>query len=87
MDKLESRTDFYLDQKFYSCWLEEIRAKIYWHEVSDDFAWHLLENTVRAYLSKSEYYFQGMDNVELTKIYQQCKIISILAKEEHGSES
>lgn len=73
-----------LDNKFWSCWVEELKTKIWWYDISKDFAYHLLRNTIRAHIAKAEYYFQGMDNVELTKIYDQCKIISLLAKEYRG---
>ena len=76
-----------LDNKFWYCWVDELKTKIWWHDISKDFAYHLLRNTVRAHLDKSEYFFQGMENIELTKIYEQCKIISLLAKEYHGAQS
>jgi hypothetical protein len=75
-----------LDKRFWSCWVEELKTKIWWFDISEEFAYHLLRNTLRAHKANAEYFFQGLENVELTKIFDQCKLVSILAKETHGTE-
>lgn len=75
-----------LDKVFWTCWHQTLTEEIWWSDISEEFAYHLLRNTLRAHKANSEYFFQGMDNVELTKIFDQCKLVSILAKETHGTE-
>lgn len=74
-----------LDHRFWDCWYQTLVQEIWWYDISEEFAAHLLRNTIRAHKSKYEYFFQGLENIELTKIYDQCKLVSILAKD-HNDE-
>lgn len=67
-------------------WYRSLKDAIHWQEVDSNFAYHLMANTKRAYQSNSRYYYQSMlDEVDLTKIYEDCKLLALL-KKDHNDE-
>lgn len=51
-------------------------------------AFHIYQNTVTAWGFGRRYYSQdGIGGtVDLTKLYEQCKLVSLLKKDHHGNE-
>jgi hypothetical protein len=61
-------------------WYESLRHKIWWRDIGFNECYHLMKITERAVAAGSKYYVQEMfgDELELTKIYEQCKILALL---------
>jgi hypothetical protein len=60
-----------------------LTEELWWKEVGPNYAIHLYQNTVGSWAAGMSYYAQdGVGGaVDLTKLYEQCKLVSILKKE------
>jgi hypothetical protein len=73
-----------MSQSFdFGLWHCMLTEELWWKKVSPDYATHLYQNTVNAWGHGMSYYAQdGVGGaVDLTKLYEQCKLVSILKKE------
>lgn len=73
-----------MSQNFdFGLWHHMLTEELWWKKVSPDYANHVYQNTVNAWGHGMNYYAQdGVGGaVDLTKLYEQCKLISILKKE------
>lgn len=65
--------------KRFDIWYRMVNDAIWWENICADHAWALYENTRRAYTHNSSYYFQGVgESVNLTKLYEQYKMLEAL---------
>ena len=67
----------------FKLWYQMLKEEIWWKEVCPEYATHIYQNTVNAWGHGMNYYAQdGVGGaVDLTKLYEQCKLVSILKKE------
>jgi len=78
-----------MNQSFdFGLWHRMLTEELWWKKVSPDYATHLYQNTVNAWGHGMSYYSQdGVGGaVDLTKLYEQCKLVSALKKDYHGKE-
>jgi hypothetical protein len=67
----------------FELWHEMLAEELWWKEICMNEAFHIYQNTVGAWGVGMNYYAQdGVGGaVDLTKLYEQCKLVSILKKE------
>ena len=72
----------------FSLWHQMLTEALWWKEVCPDYAIHVYRNTVNAWGHGANYYAQdGVGGaVDLTKLYEQCKLVSLLKKDHHEKE-
>ena len=78
-----------MSQSFdFDLWHRMLTEELWWKQVSPNYAVHLFQNTVNAWGHGMSYYAQdGVGGaVDLTKLYEQCKLVSALKKDYHGKE-
>jgi len=78
-----------MSQSFdFALWHRMLTEELWWKKVSSDYAIHLYQNTVGSWAVGMNYYAQdGVGGaVDLTKLYEQCKLVSALKKDYHGKE-
>lgn len=68
-------------------WYESIKHKVWWRDIGFNECFHLMKITKRAHDAGSKYFMNDAlgDPINLTEIYEQCRIHYLL-KETHGNE-
>jgi hypothetical protein len=77
-----------MSQSFdFDLWHNMLKESLWWKETSPEYAFHIYQNTVAAWGTGMHYYAQdGVGGaVDLTKLYEQCKLVSLL-KKDHDEE-
>lgn len=72
----------------FELWHQMLTEELWWKELCMNEAFHIYQNTVNAWGHGMLYYAQdGIGGaVDLTKLYEQCKLVSLLKKDHHGSQ-
>ena len=65
-----------------SLWCQLLRESIYWQEINDHMCLDILQRTSLAWAHDQTYFYQsGPERVDLTKLYEQYKLLEILKGE------
>jgi hypothetical protein len=67
--------------------MESVRAKVWWREIGFSEISQLRHICERAHKGNEKFWLQSpgnIHNIDLTEIFEQCKILQLL-KEEHGN--
>lgn len=69
-------------------WYETIKEKVWWRDIGFNECFSIMKNTQRAIEAKSKYYINSPmgDGLELTELYEQCRILRLLKEEYHGTK-
>ena len=71
----------------FKLWHQLLRETVYWQEINHDMAYDILHRTAVAWAHDQTYYLQsGPERVDLTKLYEQYKLVNILKGNDHGQE-
>lgn len=73
----------------FALWRQMLIEELWWKRgICIDEAIHIYRATVNAWGHGAEYYANDPcgGSIDLTKLYEQCKIVSLLKKDHHGKE-
>lgn len=72
----------------FEIWHQMLTEELWCRKPTMSEAFHIYQNTVTAWGFGRRYYAQdGIGGtVDLTKLYEQCKLVSLLKKDHHGNE-
>lgn len=57
---------------------ESVKHKIWWRDIGYVECFNLMDICKRAIENNEKFWIQGPENIELTELYEQCKILRIL---------
>jgi hypothetical protein len=71
----------------FDLWYQMLKDSIYWQNIPGDMAVDIYHRTVVAWGHGQNYYLQsGPERVDLTKLYEQCKLIETLKGTNYDKE-
>jgi len=71
----------------FKLWHQLLRETVYWQDITPDMAYDILQRTAVAWAHDQTYYLQsGPERVDLTKLYEQYKLIETIKGTGNGEE-
>jgi hypothetical protein len=70
----------------FKLWHTVLTEAVYWQDINEHLAREILHRTAVAWAHDQTYYMQGVERVDLTKLYEQCKLIETIKGHHHGQE-
>jgi hypothetical protein len=70
----------------FKLWHTVLTEAVYWQDISEGMSMDILHRTAVAWAHDQTYYLQGVERVDLTKLYEQCKLIETIKGYNHGQE-
>jgi hypothetical protein len=70
----------------FNLWYIMLRESVYWQDIDPHMALEIYQRTVVAWGMDEHYYMQGLERVDLTKLYEQYKLIETIKGTHHGEE-
>lgn len=67
-------------------WHQLVTESVWWRKYSIDESFDLYQRAAVAWGMGTEYYAQGPDTVNLTKLFEQYKLLATLKGNHHGKE-
>ena len=68
-------------------WRQLLTETVYWQEINDHMCLDILQRTALAWAHDQTYYLQsGPERVDLTKLYEQYRLLSVLKGSNHDNE-
>lgn len=62
---------------------ESVKHKVWWRDIGFNECHHYSEMCQHALKHNEKFWLQGPENIDLTEIYQQCKILALLKKDQN----
>ncbi len=66
------------NQMDFKLWHTLLKETVYWQNIDERMARDILARTSIAWANDQQYYIQGLERVNLTKLYEQFKLIAML---------
>ncbi len=70
----------------FDLWYTMLKESIYWQDIDPYMALEIYQRTVVAWGMDEQYYMQGLERVDLTKLFEQYKLIQTIKGTHHGEE-
>ena len=71
----------------FKLWHQLLSETVYWQDIDHHMAYDILQRTAVAWAHDQTYYLQsGPERVDLTKLYEQYKLIETIKGTHHGEE-
>lgn len=68
-------------------WHQLLKETLYWQNINQDMAYEILQRTAVAWAHDQTYYMQsGPERVDLTKLYEQYKLLETIKGTPHDQE-
>lgn len=68
-------------------WHQLLKETVSWQDINQDLALEILQRTAVAWAHDNKYFMQsGPERVDLTKLYEQYKLLETLKGTYHGDE-
>lgn len=67
-------------------WKQLLSEAVYWQEIDDGYAFDVFQRTSAAWGLGDQYFMQGVDNVDLTKLYEQYRLLATIKGTGYGSK-
>lgn len=67
-------------------WKQLLTEAVYWQEFSDNQVLEIYQRTAVAWGMGEHYWVAGVENIDLTKMLEQYKILTTLKGTHHGKE-
>ncbi len=67
-------------------WKQLLTETIYWQKIDDSYAFNLYQRIAITWGMGDQYFIQGPERVDLTKLFEDYKLLAILKGTYHGSE-
>lgn len=70
----------------FDLWYTMLKESVYWQDIDPYMALEIYQRTAVAWGMNEQYFMQGLDRVDLTKLYEQYKLIETIKGTHHGEE-
>ena len=70
----------------FKLWHSLLTEAVYWQKIDTSMSLDILQRTAIAWAHDQTYYLQGVDRVDLTKLFEQYKLIETLKGTHDGQE-
>lgn len=69
-------------------WYESLKEKVWWRDIGFNECYHLMQTTQRAHEAKATYWMNDVfgEGINLTELYEQCRILTLLKETYHGTK-